>query len=247
MQFSDTTNKNGIIQNIESLCNLADGAITGNTTLFYKITAFVNNSYNKVAVALIQADKSWRWDDFNYTNFPRGAATLVSGQHDYTLPAATVTGNASTLLGIHKIAVLDTQSQERVLKQTNKSEAVLNNMYSSSGLPVVYKLVGNSIKMWPAPDNAVSVTLTDGLLVYFDRTPSHFTIASTTTEPGFPAAYHEILQLDASGQYLLSSNQKLAATYIGLGQKKLEELLDSFPHMNDDSENRIIMRRRSSR
>ena len=137
MQFSDTTNKNGIIQNIESLCGLGDGGITGNTTLFYKITAYVNNAYNKIAIAILQSDKRWKWDDFNNTDFPRGAATLVSGQRDYTLPAATASGNAATLLGIHKIAVLDANStpQEIVLKLTDRSEASLNNQYSSSGRP----------------------------------------------------------------------------------------------------------------
>src|SRR3989344_5005180 len=167
MQYSSTSDNNGIIQNIESLCNLGDAGITGNTNLFLKVTGFINNAYNKVAIAMLQADKKWRWDDFNYTDLPRGTTTLVNGQRDYTLPAATSGGNAATLLGLQKIAVLDTGSQERVLKLTNKSEADLNNQYSNSGLPRFYKLVGNSIKMWPAADNGVSVTLTSGLIAYF--------------------------------------------------------------------------------
>lgn len=247
MQFSDTTNKNGIIQNIESLCNLADAAITGNTTLFLKITGFVNNTYNKVALAILQADKKWKWDDFNYTDFPRGAATLVSGQQDYTLPAATTSGNAATLLGVHKIAVLTTDSQERTLRLTNKSEAQLNNEHlNTTGLPTVYKLLGNSLKMWPSPDSA-SCTLTSGLIVYFGRTPTQFTTSSTTAQPGFTSAFHELLQLEASAQYLLPTKPKLAATYMALYISKLNELLDAYPHMNEDNENKIVMRRRSSR
>ena len=249
MQFSDTTNKNGIIQNVESLCNLSDGGITGNTTLFYKITGYVNNAYNKVAIALLQADKRWKWDDFNYTDFPRGAATLVSGQKDYTLPAATTSGNAATLLGVHKIAVFDKNStpQEIVLKLTDRSEASLNNQYPDSGLPTVYKLIGNSIKMWPAPDNNVTVTLASGLIVYFGRTPTQFTTSSTSAQPGFAGAYHELLQLDAAAQYLLPTKAKLAASYLVLYKNMLDEFLDTFPHMNDDNQNKIIMRRRSSR
>lgn len=247
MQFSDTTNKNGIIQNIESLCNLADAAITGNSTLFAKITGFVNNAYNKVALALLQADKKWKWDDFNYTDFPRGAATLVASQQDYTLPAATSSGNAATLLGVHKIVVLDTNSQERVLSLTNKSEAQLNNEYlNTTGLPTVYKLLGNSLKMWPSP-NSASVTLTNGLIVYFGRTPTPFTTSSTTAQPGFSAAFHELLQYDAAAQYLLPIKPKLAANYIALYTNKLNELIDAYPGMNEDNENIIVPRRRSSR
>lgn len=246
MVFSDTTNKNGIIQNIESLCNLGDAGITGNTTLFAKVTGYVNQAYHKVVSAILAVDKRWAWDDSNYTDFPRGVATLVASQHDYTLPAATTSGNASTLLRVQKIAVLDTASKEHLLTLTDATEAELNNRYPSDGLPTVYKLVGNSVKMWPAP-NSTSTTLTSGLIVYFQRSFDEFTTSDTTQQPGFAATYHDLLQLDASATYLLPINQALAASYLTLFNNRLGQMQEEYAHRNDDSKNQIIPRYRSPR
>lgn len=248
-QFSDTTNKNGIIQNIETLCNLSDGGITGNSTLFAKITGFINQANQKVAIALMQADKRWQFDDFNNTDLPRATATLVNGQRDYTLPAASSSGNAATLLGIVKVAVLDANStaQEHELTLTNLSESELNNRYATSSRPYYYKLVGNSIKVWPAADNGVSVTLASGLIVYFKRTPPAFTTSSTTTQPGFMAPFHDILEFEAAGKYMLPLNRKLGTDYLNYAEARLDKLLEAYVHENEDNKTEIRFKRRSSR
>ena len=247
--FSDTTNKNGLIENIESLCNLGDGGISGNSILLKKITGFVNQANQDVAVALMQADKRWQYDDFNNTDLPRAAATLVAGQRDYTLPAASSSGNASTLLGIVKVVVLDANStpQERVLRLTDRDEAFLNNQYASSGLPSVYKLVGNSIKVWPAADAGVNVTLASGLIIYFKRTPTAFTSSSTTTQPGFMSSFHDILEYAVAGKYMLPINKKLGDSYLDRAAVRMQALLEAYAHENEDSETKIRFRRRSSR
>lgn len=245
-QFSDTTNKNGLIENIESLCNLSDGGISGNSTLLKKITGFINQANQEVAIALMQADKRWQFDDFNNTDLPRAAATLVADQRDYTLPAASSSGNAATLLGIVKIVVLDTDSKERALVLTDRTEAQLNNAYSSSGLPRFYKLVGNSVKIWPAA-NSTGTTLASGLIIYFKRTPVAFTSASTTTQPGFMAPFHDILEYAAAGKYMLPINRKLAENYLGIVEVKKLNLLEAYAHENEDSETKIRFRRRSPR
>lgn len=248
-QFSDTTNKNGLIQNIETLCNLSDGGITGNSTLFYKITGFINQANQDVAIALMQADKRWQYDDFNNTDLPRAAATLVAGQRDYTLPAASSSGNAATLLGIVKVVVLDanTTPQERELKLTDKTELELNNNYSTSALPLVYKLIGNSIKIWPAADAGVNVTLASGLIIYFKRTPVEFTTSTTTTQPGFMAPFHDIIEFAAAGKYMLPINKKLAESYLDRAAVRIQQLIEAYAHENEDNETKIIFRRRSSR
>lgn len=248
-QFSDTTNKNGLIQNIESLCNLGDAGISGNSTLLAKITGLINQANQDVAIALMQVDKRWQYDDFNNTDLPRAAATLVADQRDYTLPAASSSGNAATLLGIVKVVVLNSNStpQEKVLTLTNKDEAFLNNQYASSGLPLVYKLVGNSIKIWPAADSGTQVTLASGLIIYFKRTPVAFTTATTTTQPGFMAPFHDVLEYAVAGKYMMPLNKKLAESYLSMAEIRKAALLEAYAHENEDSETKIRFRRRSSR
>lgn len=248
-QFSDTTNKNGLIQNIESLCNLGDGGISGNTTLMAKITGLINTANQDVAIALMQADKRWQYDDFNNTDLPRAAATLVAGQRDYTLPAASSSGNAATLLGIEKIVVLDANStpQERVLKLTNREDAELNNRHATSALPIWYKLVGNSVKIWPAADSGANVTLASGLIIYFKRTPVAFTVSTTSTQPGFMGPFHDVLEYMVAGKYMLPVSRKLAENYIALAGIRMAALLEAYAHENEDNKTEIKFRRRSSR
>jgi hypothetical protein len=248
MQFNNTSSKNGIIQQCETLCNLGDGGITSNTTLLAKFTEWVNQACLKVESAIISVDKNWKWDDYNYSDFSRATANLVSGQRDYTLPAASSTGNASELLRVNKIAVLDTNStpQERTLIPTNLPEADLNNIYSASGLPVYYKLIGNSVKMWPAP-SSTQVTLTGGLIVYFQRTHAPFTTSDTTKEPGFPETYHDLVPLYASSVYLLPINTNLSVSYLTLFNQGLEKLQEEYTHRNDDNLNQIRTKYRNPR
>ena len=248
-QFSDTTNKNGLIQNIESLCKLGDAGISGNSTLLAKITGLINQANQDVAIALMQVDKRWQYEDFNNTDLPRAAATLVASQRDYTLPAASSSGNAATLLGIVKIVVLDANStpQERVLVLTNKDEAFLNNHYSTSGLPLVYKLVGNSIKIWPAADSGANVTLASGLIIYFKRTPVAFTTSTTTTQPGFMAPFHDVLEFMVAGRHMLPIDKKLAESYLGMAEVRKAAMLEAYAHENEDSETKVVIKRRSSR
>lgn len=247
MQYSNTTSKNGVIQNIESLCNLGDGGITGNTTLFAKVTGYVNQVNKQIASALMQCDKAWEFDDFNNTDLPRGTTTLVSGQRDYTLPVAVTSADASTLLGVEKISVLNSNGDEHVLHLSTEPDAVLNVAYENSGLPTVYKLIGNTVKIWPAADNGVSVTLAAGLVCYFKRTPVEFTTSSTTVQPGFMSSFHDLLELGASAKYLMPINNDLALQYLGLFNAKLEQLQEAYVRSNGDSKNRIVLRHRSSR
>jgi hypothetical protein len=249
MVFNDTTTKDGIIQHCEDLCNLGDTGITGNSVLFKKFASNVNIGNKKVAAAIMKVDKMWKFDDFNYTDFPRGTVTLVANQKDYTLPAATASGNASTLLGVTKIAVLDTNStpQEKTLVLTNMSEADLNNMYPVAGLPCVYRLVGNSVKMWPAPSSTYC-TLASGLIVYFQRTPKPFDTTTTDSiEPGFLSTHHILLSYYASYLYLIPKDTKLATSYLQLFNSGIDDLQVDYSNMNDDNRSVIQIRQRSSR
>lgn len=251
MVLNDIPNKDGIIQHCEDFCNLGDAAISGNTTLFKKFVSNINIGNKKIAAALIAVDKMWKFDDYNNTDFPRGTANLVNLQQDYTLPAATVSGNPATLLGLTKIAVLDTNStpQERTLTLTNRDESDLNNQYRADtpGLPYLYKTIGNSIKMWPRP-SSMYCTMTSGLVVYFKRTPKPFDTTTTDAmEPGFLSTHHILLSYYASYLYLLPKQKDLASEYLQLFNSGIEQLQDDYSDLNDDNKSQITTVHRSSR
>lgn len=233
MVFSDTTNKNGIVQFSEDLCKLGDGGITNDTVLFKKFTSLLNQAYKKVSIALLRVDRRWKFDDTNYTDFSIGTITLVSGQRDYTLPASTSGGNASTLWKVNLVEIMDISGVYQKIELMPDGEIETTG---TSGIPTKYRLLGNSIRLQDVPLTGF-VTLVDGLRVTFQRSIIEYTTASTTVQPGFIDAYHDLLAYDASATYLLPINTQLAINYSTIFDNRLKLLQKDWSNKNDDVEN----------
>jgi hypothetical protein len=229
MQFSNTTDKNGIVQYTESLCRLGDGGITNDTTLFKQITAYINQAYKKVASALLRVDRRWKFDDTNWTDFPIATIDLVTTQRDYTLPASTSGGNASTLWKISLVEIMDTAGVYHKIELMADGELETTD----TGIPTKYKLIGNSIRLQNIPVTG-SVTLTAGLRITFQRSIIEYTTASTTVQPGFMDAYHDLLAYDASATYLMPINTQLAVNYTNIFENRLKLLQKDYSNKNDD-------------
>jgi hypothetical protein len=231
MVFSDTTNKNGIVQYTESLCRLGDGGITNDTTLFKQITGYLNQAYKKVSMALLRVDRRWKFDDTNYTDFPIATIDLVSNQRDYTLPASTSGGNASTLWKVNLVEILDINGNYNKIDIMPDGELETTD----TGVPAKYKVIGNSIRLQNIPLSG-SVTLTAGLRITFQRSIVEFTTASTTVQPGFFDSYHDLLAYDASASYLMPINTQLAINYSQIFENRLKLLQKDYSNKNDDVE-----------
>lgn len=234
MQISDTTNKNGIVQLQERLCKLGDGGITNDSTLFKQVIGDINQAYKKVAMGLLRVDRRWKFDDSNYTDFPIATINLVSGQRDYTLPAATSGGNASTLWRINLVEVMDSTGNYSKIEPFYDGELE----GTVSGLPTMYKLIGNSIRLDAIPLTG-SVTLTAGLRITFQRSIVEFTTSSTTEQPGFIDTYHDLLAYDASATYLLPFDRQLAVDYSAIFENRLKLLQKDYANKNEDIVYRI--------
>jgi hypothetical protein len=241
MVFNDTTNKNGMIQDMEMLLNFPDGGISGDSTLLKQVTGLVNQAYLKTTAYVMGLDPKWVWDDFNLTDHPIATADLVSNQEDYTLPGRYDGANGSTLMKLLKVSILDTSGIEVVLQHTDMSEADLNRLYTTGSIPAYYKLIGNSIKLFPKPLTG-SVTLNEGLKVYFQRSPDPFTSADTTQQPGIPEPFHRMITLEAAMDYA-SARGLPNLEYLQGKLSELKTILDEFFTRNKDVRPRIIARR----
>ena len=239
MVFSDTTNKNGAIQFIESLCKLGDGGITNDATLFKQITSYFNQSCKEIEIALLRVDDNFKWDDFNYTDFPIATINLVANQRDYTLPAATSGGNASTLWKLLRVRILSNSGLYDTIRPINVKENESDDGSQYAGIPTKYRLLGNSIRLSPVP-KAGDVTLTSGLEIQFQRSGVDFTTASTTTQPGFIDAYHDLPCYDTAYRYLLPINTDLALRYKQIVTERLILLQSDWTNRSQDAVKRMI-------
>lgn len=235
MDFSDTTNKNGLIQDCEILLGFQDGGISGNATLLKQFTSLINNAYMKTIAKVLASSDTWDWDDSNYTDFPIATATLVAAQQDYTLPIAASGNDASTLLKILRIEVKNSDGDYEKLQQIDEREVQLTglaNFEETDGMPRYYRITGNSIELYPAPA-AASVTTSEGLKVYFQRTPDLFTSSDTTQEPGIPAPFHRLISLEAASDY--AASKAMPNTNYILGKiKELTDLLQEFTSQRNE-------------
>lgn len=232
MQFSNTSEYNGIIQNCETLSKLGNGGITGNTILFGKFTGWINDAYAEVAMAAMTADKNWRWDDNNYTtpnSVPVATNTLTDGVRDIILPRATNAADQSTLWRVYKVRLKDLNGEWYTLEPLASDEDEIDD----SGRPTKYRLLGNSVRL-SGPPSSTAITLSAGIQVWFQREFIKFTTASTTQMPGFMSSFHHLLELKASSKYLLPTDAKLAMVYLAMFDKGILEVQKAYAQRQDD-------------
>jgi len=200
MVFSDTTNKNGIIQVCEDLLDLQDGEISGDATLLKKFTNWANIEYHKVVTMIFAAQDGWNFDDPNHgdtASFPKSFNTVADTQ---TVDLDTLTNK---ILRVNRVEVkYSTDGQFYKAEPINIGEIGLDTDPDNiSGrfdkTEPFYSLQGETLTLWPTPDASV----TGGLKVWYAREVDEFTSADTTQEPGFDEPFHMMLPLGASIVY----------------------------------------------
>lgn len=194
MVFSDTTNKLGIIQACERYTALGDATISGTTQTLKEFTAHVNQHSRKVWHMIFMAYGGWQYDDGNQSDLPAATATLTSGQTSYALPTGALT--------IRGIEVKDTGNVWHQLKPITEEMigefGGMGEFFKTSGVPLYYQLVGQSIRVYPASN----WTQASSWKVFFDRGSVAFANTDTTATPGFASEYHDILPIGASIEWL---------------------------------------------
>ena len=196
MVFSDTTNKNGIIQQIEATTNLGDATISGDATLFAQITAQINNYYLKATKLIITADGRWRWDDTNMTNQPTATTNIVAGQNDYLV----MEGSPSVTqdwLEVERVEFKNEGGVWGVLVPRNLRDvkySITQERATAQGTPTYYDFDGSSVWL----DQTPSYSSVGGLKIWFNRAPLLFATTDTTKRPGFNSLFHEYLVLGAT-------------------------------------------------
>lgn len=207
IEFSNTTTKSGIIQQIEQRCGFDDGYISSNSELLAKFTGQVNIAMDRVFSTIFEVGGTWQFDDSNHTTFPIITTDINTGQRNY---AFTTDGNSNLVLEIHKVFVADEQGLFREVSPVDVPSGTSNsNMWDgleTTGQPNSYDKIGNGILLDPIPNyDAVG-----GLKLYISREGSYFATTDTTKKAGFAGLFHEYLILYPS--YVYASINTLAST-----------------------------------
>jgi hypothetical protein len=189
MTFSDTTNKNGILQLCEQTLfgDNGFGKITDNSNLKIIFTNNVNQALDWYATLAIKYDSIWNFDDNNYTTYQEGFTDLVSGQQDYPLSIA--------FLDLETLEIRNSDNTEWILLKRTSDEEIKamgqapSEYLSTTGIPTHYKMKGNSIILLPTPNYSG----TEFLKATIHRPFNYFTSTDTTATVGIPSTMNRTI------------------------------------------------------
>lgn len=201
MVFSDTSTKQGLIQDCEQRLFGTYGEISGNANKLYEFTARLNRSLDKAVTKILGIDGKWQFDDSNYTDIPIGTTSLVSGQSDYTLNVSHL-----EILGA---SILDSDSNVKVLAPIDELDREMKEKLeatTTTGTPTHYDKKGSSTILFPTPDYSIA----SGLTVRFQRGPSYFVYTDTTKVPGFASVFHPYVSLDTCLSFAIDKQLPVA-------------------------------------
>lgn len=239
MVFSDTTYKDGLIQDCEQTLFGNYGVISGNSDLLFDITARINRAYDKAANLIMSSDGRWKWDDTNYTTLPIGKRDIVSGQQDYTMDVEH--------LEILKVVVVDSAGIKTELAPYALSDELgtleAQNIVTTGGIPNYYRKTGVSFMLFPIPN----YNATNGLIVYYQRKPSYFIYSDTTKSAGIPSILHRYLSITASADYAVSKQLTMKNDLVTLSKELENDVVDFYSKRAKDESKFIRAINRSSR
>ena len=202
LQFSDTTNRRGIIELIDDI--LGTDSTQYSTA---KKTRDVNLAIDRVLSLIFEVGGTWQFDDSNHTDYPIITTNIVSGQRDYSF---TSDGNNNLILEVYRVLVADSSGNffdvNPVDVSSGYAPAGFTDGSNTGGFPNTYDKLGNGIFLDPIPN----YNRTGGLKVYINREASYFTTSDTTKKPGFAGIFHEYCALLPAYKYARDNSMAIA-------------------------------------
>ena len=86
--FSDTTNKQGLLQALETDLNFPDAGISGDALLPFVFTRSINAWLQRLVTQILLSQDDWTWDDVNQGYYPVASRSMVANQQDYKFSSA---------------------------------------------------------------------------------------------------------------------------------------------------------------
>lgn len=195
LQFSDTTLKKGIVQQIQKRTK---SSVSGNNA--YSVAEIAVDVNMALAEYWFLANKySGRWkpaDDTNQIDYPIGYMNINSGTQDLVF-LTDATGNQ--VLDIYKIRLKSTANGAwttlEELDMDDYNDDFLNN--TTTGIPTGYWITANGIIFNCVPN----FTLANACEIFFRRTSTYFASTDTTKTAGIPDEHQKFLVIKPSYEY----------------------------------------------
>lgn len=231
MQFNDSTNKTGLIQDIDFL--LFGSSATQNSD--YSIadrTRNLNRSWDDAVAEIYKADPNFKWDDTNNADFPLAYVLLTAGLDHYTL--------LDSALIIHRVRMKDRNGNYLTLVAKNRNE-FSDSELASAGEPEAYYKMGNAVCPVPIPDYGY----VDGVEVEFQRGGNYFVVEDTTKTAGFNPQFHRFLSISASLDYAMANGMQKKTVNLAAQREAMRvRMIEFYERRSPDARPALKLKRR---
>ena len=228
MQFYDSTNKRGIVDDAWFLIFSDSGDHASDFPL--ADCARVANKWGEwCIVKIIQASGRWEWDDTNNTDLPVANISLVANQQQYGVSAAT-------FLTVSRVEAKDANGNGIQLQpfDLNKIRGTAENEFlSTAGTPKFYRINGSSLFLYPKP----SYASTNAIRVFYQRDMgnNYFTATDTTKAPGFASIFHRIISYGVAHDYAIANSMGgKAKTFREEIERMAQEMTEFYANRQED-------------
>lgn len=196
MKYSDTVNKNGLVQRYERHSLLGDGVVSGDTTLLKQVTADINETVYDLTNRIILSYDNFDWDDPYKTDFPIATTPLIASQRDYQFD------NISFL----KIKRLDVSYdgtnyyRAQPFDSATYPEGLGNDDTVDANFAKSQPFYDpKSFGFWLYPRaNAADVAANGKIRVEYTRAYDEYSYDDTTKEPPIDRPFHDLIAIGAA-------------------------------------------------
>lgn len=202
MEWNDTTNRDGLVQDMEDICGLGATGITGNSDLFKQFTRWANEWHKKAMHYALMAFDGHEADDPGYTTLPSGTFTGTTNR-DYSLDSTYKMLKVKLLNvsydGTNYVAASPIDSRDLIDKTLAVKDTAIDGNFTQTAPK--YDLIANGFKLYPKFSSA-QVTAGAKVYIEFFRAPRDFATSGTDSyEPGIDLQFHRLISLGPSYEY----------------------------------------------
>lgn len=238
IQFNGHSDNQDVVSEIKALCNADTNAYP-----LKDIARRANMALDRFFTLAFEADGRWVYDDPSNDSLPIQTINLVSGTQDYNLDDFT-----SEILDILRIEAANSSSVDQFvvlhrLDRANLHNIALSEYYKTNGIPYKYDLVGEYIRLYPAPNYAA----TNGLRIYLARNKVAFASTDTTKTLPIPSLFSQYICHQAALPWLIENQRPQAAQIAALIARDEVAIRDYFSHREKGEAGRKKLTMRAGR
>lgn len=228
IQFSDTSNGNGIVELIARATGT--GSATSSTYPLKQKTVDVNSALDYFFFLAKKYANKQKVDDTGNTTEPKYSQNLVSGTQTYTF---TTDSGSNKINAVDRVEVLRADGSSKRLTQLNREsvDVGLASYKSTAGEPEEYEIIGKTINLYPKP----SYNSTNGLILYTERDGVYFASTDTSVYAGIPNNFHDYLWVRPSAIWASLKKLPQAKDLNALKTELESAIIDHYSRLNKDS------------